>query len=230
MSGPRLQAVVFDMDGVLLDNTRFHREAWRRLCREEGVPLTDPEFWRRTIGRPVEDAVQNLLGPGLPAAEAARLARRKTALYHELADGQASPVAGVVPFVRMLAAAGVPQAVATSAVAESAARILATLGLAEVLAVRVTAQDVRRGKPDPEVYLTAAARLGTAPEACLVFEDALVGVAAARRAGMTVVGLTTAHSAGELRDAGAARTAADFTTLGWADLAGLPAGDRRPAD
>jgi beta-phosphoglucomutase family hydrolase len=219
VTGRGHRAALFDMDGVLVNNARFHREAWRRLAREEGFVLTDPEFWRQAIGRPVEEAVPRILGGPVPRAEAARLARRKTALYHELADGHVAPVPGVVEFVRALAAAGVPRAVATSAVAESATRILEGLGLAADLPVRVTAGHVRRGKPDPEVYLTAAARLGVPPAACVVFEDALVGVEAARRAGMAVVGLTTAHAEDELRHAGATWTAPDFTGLAWAALA-----------
>jgi beta-phosphoglucomutase-like phosphatase (HAD superfamily) len=103
--------------------------------------------------------------------------------------------------------------------ADSAARILEGLGLATAFPVRVTAGQVRRGKPDPEVYLTAAAELGVPPAVCIVFEDAVVGVEAARRAGMTVVGLTTAHTAAELRAAGATWTAPDFTELAWVSLA-----------
>jgi beta-phosphoglucomutase family hydrolase len=216
---PGRRAAVFDMDGVLVNNSRFHREAWRRLSREEGFALTDPEFWRQAIGRPVEEAVPRILGRPVPPEETVRLARRKTALYHELADGHAAPVPGVVEFVRALAAADVPRALATSAMADSAARILEGLGLAAVFPVRVTAGHVRRGKPDPEVYLRAAARLGVPPAACVVFEDAVVGVEAARRAGMAVVGLTTAHADAELRDAGATWTAPDFTGLAWAALA-----------
>jgi beta-phosphoglucomutase family hydrolase len=219
MTAPGRRAAVFDMDGVLVDNKRFHREAWRRLAREEGFALTDPEFWREAIGRPVEEAVPRVLGRPIPLAEAARLAARKTALYHELADGQAPAVPGVVEFVQALAARGVPRALATSAVAASAARILESLGLAAVFPVQVTAGQVQRGKPDPEVYLTAAARLGVAPAACVVFEDAVVGVEAARRAGMAVVGLTTAHAEAELREAGATWTVPDFTGLTWAALA-----------
>jgi HAD superfamily hydrolase (TIGR01509 family) len=207
------------MDGVLVDNKTFHREAWRRLAREESFALTDPEFWRHAIGRPVEEAVPRILGRPVPPDEAARLARRKTALYHELADGHAAPVPGVVEFIRALSAAGVPRALATSAVADSAARILEGLGLAAAFPVRVTAGQVRCGKPDPEVYLTAAAALGVPPAACVVFEDAVVGVEAARRAGMAVVGLTTAHADAELRAAGAAWTAPDFTRLAWTALA-----------
>jgi beta-phosphoglucomutase family hydrolase len=213
------RAAVFDMDGVLVNNSRFHREAWRRLAREEGFALTDPEFWRQAIGRPVEEAVPRILGRPVPSEEAHRLARRKTALYHELADGHAGPVPGVVEFVRALAVAGVPRALATSAVTDSAARILEGLGLAGAFTVQVTAGHVRCGKPDPEVYLTAAARLGVLPAACVVFEDAVVGVEAARRAGMAVVGLTTAHADAELREAGAAWTVPDFTGLVWAALA-----------
>lgn len=219
MTRANRRVAVFDMDGVLVNNSRFHREAWRRLAREEGFALTDPEFWRQAIGRPVDEAVPRILGRLVTPEEAARLARRKTALYHELADGHAEPVPGVVEFVRALAVAGVPRALATSAVADSAARILEGLGLAGAFTVQVTAGHVRRGKPDPEVYLTAAARLGVPPAACVVFEDAVVGVEAARRAGMAVVGLTTAHADAELREAGAAWTAPDFTGLVWAALA-----------
>ena len=219
MTAPVRRAALFDMDGVLVNNSRFHREAWRRLSREEGFALTDPEFWRHAIGRPVEEAVPRILGRAVPPAEAARLARRKTALYHELADGHAAPVPGVVEFVQALLAAGVPRALATSAVADSATRILEGLGLAAAFPVRVTAGQVRRGKPDPEVYLTAAAALGVPPAACVVFEDAVVGVEAARRAGMAVVGLTTAHADAELRAAGATWTAPDFTHLAWTSLA-----------
>jgi beta-phosphoglucomutase len=219
VTAPTRRAALFDMDGVLVNNSRFHREAWRRLSQEEGFTLTDPEFWRHAIGRPVEEAVPRILGRPVSPAEAARLARRKTALYHELADDHAAPVSGVVEFVQTLLAADVPRALATSAVADSAARILERLGLAAAFPVRVTAGQVRRGKPDPEVYLTAAAALGVPPPACVVFEDAVVGVEAARRAGMAVVGLTTAHADVELRAAGATWTAPDFTQLAWPSLA-----------
>jgi HAD superfamily hydrolase (TIGR01509 family) len=217
------------MDGVLVDNKLFHREAWRRLAREEGLALTDPEFWRLAIGRPVEEAVCRVLGRELGPAEARRLAARKTALYHELADGHAPAVPGVVEFVRALAAAGVPRALATSAVPESAMRTLEALGLEGAFPVRVTADDVRLGKPDPEVYLTAAARLGVQPARCVAFEDAPVGVEAARRAGMPVVGLTTAHSADELHAAGAVRVVPDFTALAWPALAARLANPARRA-
>jgi len=209
-------SAIFDMDGVLVDNARFHREAWRQLFREEGVPLTDPEFWRLTIGRPVAEALPRLLGALLVPTELARLTRRRNELYHDLAQALVGAVPGVLAFVRGLEAQGVRRALATSAVPESAAAILGALDLADAFPVRVTAADIHRGKPDPEVYLTTAARLGVSPSTCVVFEDALVGVEAARRAGMRVVGLTTAYPGAELVAAGAHLTTSDFTGLTWA--------------
>jgi beta-phosphoglucomutase len=215
---PARRAAIFDLDGVLVDNARFHRQAWRTLCREEGVELADPEFWRLTIGRPVREALPRLLGRALAAAELARLAERRIALYHELSDHRSAAVPGVVDFVRTLETAGIPRALATSAVPGSAAAILAALGLEAAFPIRVTAVDVQRGKPDPEVYLTAAARLGVPPAACVVFEDALVGVEAARRAGMVVIGVTTAYPEAELAAAGARVVVPDFRRLRWEDV------------
>ena len=123
--------------------------------------------------------------------------------------------------MRQLTAGQIPCAIATSAIPENVSPVLTTLGLADVFPVRVTAADIRRGKPDPEVYATAAARLGVSAAACVVFEDAVTGVEAARRAGMAVIGVTTAHPAGELLEAGAARAVPDFRGLTWGDVARL---------
>jgi beta-phosphoglucomutase len=212
------RAAVFDLDGVIVDNKQFHRAAWQRLAREEGFELPEGEWWRLTIGRPVEDVVPRMVRRALPAAEITRLAQRKIALYHELADGHAQPVAGVVDFVRSLR---VPIALATSAVPSSVEAILSALDLKQAFATLVTANDVTRGKPDPEVYLAAAAKLGVPASECVAFEDAIVGIESARRAGMATVGVTTAHPADELLAAGAAHAIADFTSLTWPELAAL---------
>jgi HAD superfamily hydrolase (TIGR01509 family) len=127
-------------------------------------------------------------------------------------------VAGVRDFVATLARLGIPRAVGTSASRFDLDRLLVTVGLRRHFDVIVTADDVMQGKPDPEVYELAAARLRVPPEACIVFEDSLVGVEAARRAGMRAVGVTTAHSEAELREAGAERTIGDFEGLEWPSL------------
>ncbi len=208
------RAVVFDMDGVLIDSGAHHREAWRAMLADVGVaPPTD--FWRITIGRPSEEAVELLLGRRLPDGEALRLARLKRDHYVRLVRRGLLPIAGAPQFVAALARADVPRAVGTSASRYDTERLLSQLGLRPHFDVVVTADDVRRGKPDPEVYLQAAEALAVPPDACLVFEDSVVGVHAARTAGMRAIGVTTAHSAAELGAAGAERTIADFEGLSW---------------
>jgi len=212
----RAQAAIFDMDGVLVDSGAYHRAAWRALLKELGAEPTDREFWRLTIGRPVEEALPLLLGRQLSPQEIARYSKRKTDLYHRLADGRFHPIPGAVAFVRALEAENIPRALASSASVSSVTAVLCGLGLK--FPVVVTADDVDRGKPDPEVYLAAAFRLGVAPHACMVFEDSLVGVEAARRAGMRPIGLTTAHTEAELKKAGAGQVLADFEGLTWATI------------
>ena len=214
MTGTVAGAVVFDMDGVLLDSGAHHRDAWRRLLTDLGVEPA-PDFWRRTIGRPAEEAVAHLLDRPVEAAEAAELARRKREHYAELAARGMLPVAGAPAFVTTLADAGVPRAVATSASRPDVEALLTAIGVRRHFEVIVTADDVRWGKPNPEVYLRAAEGLGLPPRVCLVFEDSVVGVHAARRAGMRVIGLTTAHTTRELLAAGAERAIADFEGFEW---------------
>jgi len=207
------RAVVFDMDGVLVDSGAHHRDAWRAMFKDADL---DPpsEFWRLTIGRPAAEAVA-LLVQGVDPVEARRLAEVKREHYTRLARRGTVAVAGVAAFVGTLARAGVPRAVATSATRRDLERVLAELGLRRQFDVVVTADDVHWGKPHPEVYLKAAAALGVEPTACVVFEDAVVGIQAARAAGMRVIGVTSAHTGDELLGAGAERAVPDFQEVRW---------------
>lgn len=218
MTPDRPRAAIFDLDGVLVESGPYHRAAWRALLTELGAEPEDGEFWRLTIGRPVEEALPLLLGRQLSSQELARYSSRKTTLYHQFAEGRLSPIRGAVAFVRSLAAENVPRGLATSASRWSVTAVLRDLGLTPHFPVVVTADDVDRGKPDPEVYLAAAARLGVEPRACVVFEDSVVGVEAARRAGMRAIGLATAYTEAELTEAGVARVVANFEGLSWEAL------------
>ena len=209
-----MRAVVFDMDGVLVDSGAHHRQAWIKLLGELGV-APPREFWRRTIGRPSVEAVPLVLEKPVPLAEARRLANRKHHHYETLAARGLPAVAGVIAFVESLRARAVPIAVATSARGSDVVDLLGPLGLLDRFAAIVTAEDVTRGKPDPEVYLLAAGKLGARPEACLVFEDAVVGVQAARGAGMRVVGVATTYEPADLVAAGAERAITTFEGLEW---------------
>jgi HAD superfamily hydrolase (TIGR01509 family) len=212
-------SAIFDMDGVLIDSGAHHRYAWRALLAELGAEPAEPEHWRLTIGRPSEEAIPLLLGRRMSGAEARRLARRKRDLYQERAQTGLEPVPGVPEFLASLARQGIPRAVGTSASRWDAERLLDDLGLLRYFDVVVTADDVMLGKPDPEVWTQAARRLRAAAASCVVFEDALVGVQAARRAGMRAIGVTTAHTDAELVAAGAERTIPDFQGLEWSRIA-----------
>jgi HAD superfamily hydrolase (TIGR01509 family) len=161
------------------------------------------------------EAVPLLLGRPTSSAEAQRLAARKQEHYRRLAAGGPVLVRGVAEFVGALAVRGVPRAVATSASRHDVEALLTRAALRARFETVVAAEDVRRGKPDPEVYLLAARRLGVAPGHCLVFEDALVGVQAARSAGMRTIGVKTAHTESELRAAGAERAVENFEEISW---------------
>lgn len=213
------EACIFDMDGVLIDSGVWHRAAWQALLAEMGLDPARPDFWRLTIGRPGEEAVPLLLGKTLPDGEARRLARRKRDLYVELARGGLRAVEGAPAFIEHLARRGIPRAVGTSASRMDVERMLGAVGLRRHFEVVVTSEDVRLGKPDPEVYVLAARRLGAAPGACVVFEDSVVGIQAARRAGMRAIGVTTAYGEEELRAAGAEVVIGDFEGLEWDSIA-----------
>jgi len=207
--------VIFDMDGVLVDSGAHHRAAWRALLDELAATPAVPDYWRLTIGRPAEEAVGRLLGRALGSAEARRLARRKHHHYLRLACEAPPPIPGAPAFVTALGEHGIPCGVATSASRFDAERLLSAIGLRSRFVVMITAEDVWLGKPEPEVYLRAADGLGVDPPRCLVFEDALVGIEAARRAGMRVIGLNTAHTDAELLAAGAERVIPNFEGLRW---------------
>src|SRR3990172_6556120 len=209
------------MDGVLVDSGAFHRRAWQTLLEEIGSPIRDSEFWRLTIGRPVEEALPLLVKRPLSPREIARYARRKTDLYHEYARQGFAPVPGVQAFVRHLEAERVPRAVASSASRRSVHVVLEGLHLNQSFDALVTADDVRNGKPDPEVYLTAAQLIDVAPDQCVVFEDSEVGIQSAVSAGMTCIGVTTTHTDAELQNAGAIRTIPDFNVLTWDEVNGV---------
>jgi beta-phosphoglucomutase len=213
-----MAAAIFDMDGVLVDTGANHRAAWEALLEELGLPA-HADAWRCTIGRPAEEAVPLLLGRDVSDHEAWQLARRKRDLYLDLSERGTPAVAGVRAFVAELGRQRVPRAVGTSASHRDVGRLLAGAGLRQHFQVVVTAEDVTLGKPDPEVWILAARRLRTRPETCVVFEDSLVGIEAARRAGMRAIGVCTSYPADELLAAGADRTIDDFEGLEWSTLA-----------
>ncbi len=183
-------ALIFDMDGTIVDNMRFHDDAWENWHRAHGLPFDRPAFFRTTAGM----AVGEIVGPYFPGAspdEIARLGEAKEALYREIYRPHVTPLPGLLPLMARARSCGVPMAVASAAPPENIALVLDTLGLRAEFATVISPSQGFRGKPHPDMFVEAARRMGVAPETCLVFEDAPNGVEAARRAGMRAVAMLT---------------------------------------
>jgi HAD superfamily hydrolase (TIGR01509 family) len=184
---------IFDWDGVVIDSSKHHEESWERLAREIGQALP-PGHFKQGFGRKNEFIIPELLHWTSEPAEIRRLSLRKEALYREVvAEWGLEALPGVRMWLERLRAAGVPCAIGSSTHRANIDLSLGLIGLAEFFSGIVTAEDVSHGKPDPEVFVKAAGRIGRAPTGCVVFEDAFVGFQAARAGGMKVVGVATTH-------------------------------------
>ena len=208
---PALQAALFDMDGVLVDNAAYHQQAWGAFAHRLGRPLGPDDYMLHINGRVAAAALTYLLGRDPQPAEVQQCIDEADGLYRELYRPHLAPTPGLMAFLDYLQRRGVRMAVGTSAPAINVAFTLDGLGIRSYFSVVVDATMVSRGKPDPMVYLTAAERLGVDPAYCVVFEDALSGIEAGRRAGMAVVALATTHTPAQLADSGAALIIPDFT-------------------
>ena len=185
-----LKAVIFDLDGVIVSTDRYHRMGWERLARELGIPFTDDQA-ARTRGVDRMSSLKIVLGPdhGYSPAEMSELAASKNAYYMEMI-GRITPadiLPGSLGLLSELEAHSIPFAIASAS--KNAAAVLERLGIAGRFAAIVTGHDFKRGKPAPDVFLTAAGRLKVAPADCLVFEDAEAGIRAAHAGGMKAVGI-----------------------------------------
>jgi beta-phosphoglucomutase family hydrolase len=185
------RAFIFDMDGTIVDNMSFHTASWIAFFQRRGKELDADEFFRNTAGRQGQEIIRAHMGEHLDDAEVLLLNHEKEAVYRELYEPHRKTVDGFDDLVEQAKLRGVALAVATAAPNANITFTLDGLDLRRHFEHVVGAADVARGKPHPDVFLLAAERCGVAPEHCIVFEDAPLGVEAARRAGMKCVVLTT---------------------------------------
>ncbi|MGZ3686683.1 MAG: HAD family hydrolase [Bdellovibrionota bacterium] len=191
------KAVIFDMDGVLVDSNAAHFEAFRKIGEQLGVPFTR-ELLEQTVGMHNNQIFPLWLGPGLNAERALELAVEKEAIYRQLARGKLKAIPGALTLVQALHRQGVALAVGSSGPRANVELAVETLGLGPYFRTLITGDDVKRGKPAPDIFLLAASRLGFLPEDCVVLEDAPQGVQAALSAKMKVVAVTTSRPASAL--------------------------------
>ena len=191
------RAFIFDMDGTLVDNMRFHGAAWQTMLFENGIEADAQEFLVKTAGKTNREIIPNFFKDATEE-KLLELGLRKETIYRELFLPELQAIKGAIEFLETAKTLGVKMAVATAAPVANMEFILDGLDLRRFFDQITTAADVSHGKPNPEVFLKSAEKLGVEPKNCLVFEDAVNGFEAAHRAGMKSIGMATVNSIEEI--------------------------------
>lgn len=213
MTQTTIKGALFDMDGVLVDNMRIHSEAFGILCKRYGANNYTGSI-SHFAGRSNEEIMRALFPPEVVERYGWQtLSDEKEAIYRELYAAQIKPAKGLVTFLKQLTGNGIRCAVGSSACRLNVEFVFERCGIGPYFSAVVSSDIVTRCKPDPEIYLKAAEALHLEPAECVVFEDALAGIEAGRRAGMKVVALATSLSHEELTAAGASLVIDDFTQI-----------------
>jgi beta-phosphoglucomutase family hydrolase len=218
MSENRLEAVLWDLDGVIADTGDYHYRAWKQVFGERGVDFRKEDFMK-FFGRRHDTIIRFALGDTLTPEDFASLTERKQRIYRDLVSRDIVALPGALELIRALNASGIKTAIASSAPVANIDIIIQGLGIADCFQAVASGPEVPESKPDPEIFLLAAEKLGVGPAGCVVMEDAIAGVTAAKRAGMKCVAVTNSHPAGELRQADL--VVDTLAAIGVADLAAL---------
>ncbi|HRG77985.1 MAG TPA: HAD family phosphatase [Cyclobacteriaceae bacterium] len=203
-------AVIFDMDGVIVDTNPYHKISLKQFCEKYGYRLNEEDLISKIYGRTNNEWIRNIFGP-LPKEKILELGEEKEAMFRALYKDVIKPLSGLDSFLKELENRSIPKAIGTSAPRSNVDFVLEHTHLRKYFTTILDQSDVEHGKPNPEIYLKVADRLGFPPQQCIVFEDSLSGVESAQRAGAKVVGVTTTHSHEEL--AHTDLVIADFTGL-----------------
>jgi len=196
----RLEAVVWDMDGVIADTARYHFQAWQEIFQERGIDFTK-EVFKRYFGRRNDTIIRDNIGREISSEEVYAIADEKEERYRRLMAHDIKSLPGAIELLGLLGESGVKMAVASSAPLENIELITRSLGIYNCFQAIVWGGEVAESKPSPQGFLLAAEKLGVEPRNCLVAEDAVAGVAAAKRGGMKCLAVTTSHPEASLKEA-----------------------------
>jgi HAD superfamily hydrolase (TIGR01509 family) len=193
-----LQAVIFDMDGVICHTNPFHSIAFKQFFAKRSLNPTEEEFRLHMYGKNNGYILSHFLGRKIQGEELVALEFEKESLFREIYKSEVQPISGYLDFLNGLNQLGLSIGVATSAPRANLDLILGTLAIKGTMGSMLASEDVSKHKPDPEVYLKTATNLEIDPAHCLVFEDSFSGVSAGLNAGMKVVGVLSSHTKEEL--------------------------------
>ena len=193
-----LQAVIFDMDGVICHTNPFHSQAFKIFFEKRNLFPTEEEFMLHMYGKNNGYILSHFLGRKIEGQELLELEDEKESLFREIYQHHVDPIPGFLEFFHGLRNEGFKTGVATSAPFANLELIAGRLDLFPHLESALASEHVTKHKPDPEVYLKTAQNIGVSPSRCVVFEDSFSGVSAAKNAGMKVVGVLSSHTVSEL--------------------------------
>ncbi len=218
MTNSKLEAVLWDLDGVIADTGTYHYQAWRDVFGKRGVAFTEEHFMRH-FGQRHDTIIQSALGEGISKEEFNTVTREKQENYRRRVAGNIKPMPGALELIESLKQYGIKTAIASSAPLENVDIIIRGLAIESYFQAIAQGTEVAEGKPSPQVFLLAARKLGVEPGNCVVIEDAIAGVAAAKRAGMKCVAVTNSHSRNSLKKADLIVDTLEAVSV--SDLAGL---------
>lgn len=209
-------AVIFDMDGVICHTNPYHSLAFREFFAARDLAPSDEEFAEHMFGKSNSYILSHFFKRPVTGNELLELEQEKESLFRKIYEPHIEPISGILDFISDLKDNGVRLGVATSAPYANLDLILSKIDIREKMGSVLASEDVKKHKPDPEVYLRSAANLGVSPKQCLVFEDSFSGVSAALNAGMRVVGVLTSHTKEELPPCNAYID--DYTALSYSKI------------
>jgi beta-phosphoglucomutase len=215
----KVEAVIFDLDGTLIDNNPYHLKAWKQYLLNMGREVSEDEYKANFNGRTNKDVVEYIYQRKMTDKEAAPYYLDKERMYREIYQPYIAPVSGLLPFLEELHRHNIPMAIATSGIMPNINFTFEHIPIKQYFKEVIYSAHIRKGKPDPEIYERTAEALKVNPGNCVVFEDALVGIQAAKGAGMKVVAVTTTHTAEELYEAD--KVIKDYTEVNLAILKSL---------
>lgn len=192
--------VIFDMDGVLVDSAEAHKQSWELLAKEYGHPMS-PGLFRETFGQTSDKILPRVFERELTPEEIRKYGERKEELYRDIVRGEIQPLPGVVPLILGLFQKGWKIGVGSSGPKLNVNLVIEELGIDSMVSARTCSEDVSRGKPHPEVFLTVAEQFGVPPKQCVVVEDSIHGLQAAKNAEMKCIAITTTEPRNNLESA-----------------------------